>query len=610
MCYDELRDVSDQGGSDCCFEVRLAEARVVFSCARDWETELKLIFPELRRLETATDGALCSLRACVDGEATYSVLENRAPVVTGVSRAEALVVLASRVTSNIVDRTRDDVALHAGCVARNGRAVLLAGDSGAGKSTLTAWLVDQGFDFLGDELVVLSTDRPDLTVFPRAMMLRRSSLPLLSAMPRLAAQPSKRIADDIIVNPPRPNGAVPACKIILFPHYAPNSGLTVTPLSPAQACKRLMQCNVNAENLADGGLGAIAGLARDALALELRYGGFEQLAEVIDDLKTYLLDGDVAPEEARRLVGTLAQSAKIRTGPDPQGRPVPLRTPNRRSVKMTIGMATYDDYDGVYFSLQALRLYHPDVVDDAELIVVDNNPGGKCAEALKKLEGHIPNYRYIPQTSTQGTAVPRQRVFSEASGAFVLCMDCHVLLLPGALRALLDYFDANPATRDLVQGPLLADNLQKACTHLAPVWRGGMFGTWDSDDRANDPTGAPFEIPMQGLGLFACRKDAWPGFNPGFRGFGGEEGYIHEKFRKAGGRTLCLPALRWVHRFDRPLGIPYRNVWEDRIWNYLLGFTELGLDTSELEAHFAEFLGPSKAQAIIRNLKRQLPMAA
>ena len=26
-------------------------------------------------------------------------------------------------------------------------------------------------------------------------------------------------------------------------------------------------------------------------------------------------------------------------------------------------MATYDDYDGVYFSVQAIRLYHPEVTD-------------------------------------------------------------------------------------------------------------------------------------------------------------------------------------------------------------------------------------------------------
>ena len=58
--------------------------------------------------------------------------------------------------------------------------------------------------------------------------------------------------------------------------------------------------------------------------------------------------------------------------------------------------------------------------------------------------------------------------------------------------------------------------LPPSLTHLA--------GT---DDRGRDSNGEPFEIPMQGLGMFSCRKEAWLGFNPLFNGFGGEEGYIH-----------------------------------------------------------------------------------
>ena len=44
--------------------------------------------------------------------------------------------------------------------------------------------------------------------------------------------------------------------------------------------------------------------------------------------------------------------------------------------KLTIGMATYDDYDGVFFSLQALRLYQLEGIaeEDVEFIVIDNNP--------------------------------------------------------------------------------------------------------------------------------------------------------------------------------------------------------------------------------------------
>ena len=115
---------------------------------------------------------------------------------------------------------------------------------------------------------------------------------------------------------------------------------------------------------------------------------------------------------------------------------------------------------------------------------------------------------------------------------------------------------------------------------------------------------------MQGLGLFACRKAAWPAFNDRFRGFGGEEGYIHGKFRAAGGKTLCLPYLRWLHRFGRPGGVPYPIRWEDRILNYFAGFNELGWDTEPVKAHFAEKLDPetvARCEATYRELYNETP---
>ena len=91
-----------------------------------------------------------------------------------------------------------------------------------------------------------------------------------------------------------------------------------------------------------------------------------------------------------------------------------------------------------------------------------------------------------------------------------------------------------------------------------------------------------------GLGLFACRKDAWVGFNPRLWGFGAEEGYLHELVRRHGGKTIGLHALGWVHRFSRPSGIPYRITRHDRIRNYEVAWAELGWDRSEMRAHFAE----------------------
>ena len=83
-------------------------------------------------------------------------------------------------------------------------------------------------------------------------------------------------------------------------------------------------------------------------------------------------------------------------------------------------------------------------------------------------------------------------------------------------------------------------------------------------------------------------------------------GYIHEKIRQRGGRTLCLPFLRWLHRFGRPLGLRYPNRWEDRVRNYMIGFTELGLDTAEMKAHFDEFLGAEASARIFTEIGREL----
>ena len=271
-------------------------------------------------------------------------------------------------------------------------------------------------------------------------------------------------------------------------------------------------------------------------------------------------------------------------------RPMPSRTPRRDKRKLCIGMATYDDYDGVYFSVQAIRLFHPEVSNEIEFLVIDNNPTGRCAEGLKALDAWVPNYRYVPEAELRGTAA-RDVIFREANSDYVLVMDCHVLLVAGALRRLLEYFDAAPHCKDLLQGPLVYDDLNNISTHFAPVWRGGMYGIWDTDPRGRDVEAPPFEIPMQGLGVFACRRDAWPGFNPRFRGFGGEEGYIHEKFRQAGSKVFCLPFLRWIHRFHRPLGLPYAANWFDRVRNYLIGHDELGLDPLPIETHFNELLG-------------------
>jgi len=137
-------------------------------------------------------------------------------------------------------------------------------------------------------------------------------------------------------------------------------------------------------------------------------------------------------------------------------------------VALTIGMATYNDFDGVYFTVQALRLYQD--LTDTELLVVDNYG---CEHTKAFIENWVKG-RYILATDAVGTAAPRERVFREAQGEAVLCCDSHVLFAPGAIARLKAYYQEHPDTRDLLQGPLVADDLHTVSTHQDPVWENEM----------------------------------------------------------------------------------------------------------------------------------------
>lgn len=268
-------------------------------------------------------------------------------------------------------------------------------------------------------------------------------------------------------------------------------------------------------------------------------------------------------------------------------------------------MAVYDDFDGVFFTLQALRMYHN--IPDVEYVVIDNNPNSEHGKATQNFVQHWAHGKYVAYTDKQSTAV-RNEIFTHAQGEYTLCMDSHVLIEPNGIQNLINYYDQYPETKNLIQGPLWYDGLNSYSTHFKPEWRDIMYGTW-ATDKENYEKGEPFEIPMMGLGLFSCKTSNWPGFNSNFRGFGGEEGYIHEKFRQNGGKCMCLPNLKWNHRFQRPNGIPYINILEDRIWNYFVGALELYKDENhefiqETIKHFSNVLPESIIRQILVNAQR------
>ena len=323
-------------------------------------------------------------------------------------------------------------------------------------------------------------------------------------------------------------------------------------------------------------------------------------------------------------------------------------------MKLTIGMAHHTDFNGAYFTIQDIRKElifnnRGDLLQDIEFIIVENDKDGRHAKVLERFtRGNLGSQVSIVKLdSTYGTSATRNKIIEEATGQFVLIMDCHVLLCPTVkvIENLFTFMEYNKTTNDLYTGPLVYDNMYNLSTHFNDEWGAHMWGRWSTawqcmcesynfsviqkdkkckfvslveqkeitecgycgqefpkglsyaghDKRlkgdgyfslGENPSSEPFEIFAQGLGLFFTRKTAWLGFNEHSRGFGGEECYIHEKYRQNGRKTICLPFLKWLHRFERADGVPYPLSLENKVRNYILEFVELGLDFTPLKQHF------------------------
>lgn len=493
------------------------------------------------------------------------------------------------------------LVMKAALVGRNQKSIAIVSANLSDAKRVTACLIDQEFDYLADTQVAILDMRTE--ALPQPFFAANDCLETIGALEPFKYAPSLRTEDGCFIEPlsdwttSRKHHELSAIFVV---KYHNNAALKITSLTASEATAHLLpHVGINEKlDLAT----VVDEMVSTLPTYFIEFGHIDGMHLAVGLISKMILDNDLDRSKAQQFLGAF----NIASAPkEIKKYPIPKIADRKLTPKLTIGMATYDDFDGVYFSLHAMRLYHPEILDNVEFIIVDNNPEGVCSSFLKTMEDKVPNLRYIPFVNTTGTAV-RDHIFQQASGKYVLCMDCHVMFPAGALKRLIDYFDEQPDTKDLLQGPLLHDELNCISSHWTPSWNKGMWGTWENNPEANNVDAEPFDIPMMGLGIFACTKAAWPGFNPAFNGFGGEEGYLHEKFRQRGGRTLCLPFLRWVHRFARPLGVPYRINWEDRMRNYLHGFNELGLPLDEFKAHFTDYLNPQMVEAAFKRYDNEV----
>jgi hypothetical protein len=171
------------------------------------------------------------------------------------------------------------------------------------------------------------------------------------------------------------------------------------------------------------------------------------------------------------------------------------------------------------------------------------------------------------------------------------------MLQNGVIDYILKGIDEDSIKKDMWCGPLLNENKSCIATHMEPKWRGDFFGIWQTES----PIPEVFEIPMHGTAMFLMKKEFFPRFSDNFMGFAGEEGYIHEKVRNNGGKVYCHSALGWVHRFLRSKPVTYRLYLEDKIYNYLIAFYEIGKNPKQV----INFFSKTHPEPVINTAKNQ-----
>ena len=198
----------------------------------------------------------------------------------------------------------------------------------------------------------------------------------------------------------------------------------------------------------------------------------------------------------------------------------------------------------LWFTLQGLA--HAGFGEASEIIVVDNEPDGDVEEVCRYYDR--PWLRYIPAGEVASVNYPRTVGAEQATGDWLLTIDSHVLLQPGTF----DDLSKRIAAGSYPEGALVHFGISFGGPNVYGGYRltleENFWGAWEL--LLPEGCADPYHVAASGNWALLTRRADWQrlgGFNPGFRGYGGDEIYIQLKYWRQGGQVLLDPALRGCH---------------------------------------------------------------
>lgn len=195
----------------------------------------------------------------------------------------------------VATRGLSHLILHAGVIARDGRAVIIPGLSGQGKSTLAAGLSRRGWRYLSDEFALVDLENQTVHPYPRPASLKNESIDVIAGMgaeseisATLEGTPKGRIAyltPDINSIRAMDQPAEPA--LIMIPKFEAQSAPASVPIAPAEGFMLCTLSSVNYDRFGRRGFDALSRLIDQATVHQVTYPDLESAADIIEGL----LDG-------------------------------------------------------------------------------------------------------------------------------------------------------------------------------------------------------------------------------------------------------------------------------------------------------------------------------
>lgn len=138
--------------------------------------------------------------------------------------------------------------IHAGCVAKDDRGILIPSVYGKGKTITTLHLVRKGFKFLGDEYILLkeSNGKIKAYAFPQRIGIKKNLINLFPELKFLQSRKdSPRKKKRFWIDEAYPNTAINVCypQLIIFPYFKKNGALALTKASRNEALLNILKDN-------------------------------------------------------------------------------------------------------------------------------------------------------------------------------------------------------------------------------------------------------------------------------------------------------------------------------------------------------------------------------